>query len=97
VLAAGSARADAAAGRLRHAAEIACARAASRVERAALRLQALGPEQVLARGYALLEDRHGRPITSVAALSIGEKISARLADGSAELTARSIAPRPAPR
>ena len=97
VLAAGSARADAAAGRLRHAAEIACARAASRVERSALRLQALGPEQVLARGYALLEDRHGRPITSVAALSIGEKISARLADGSAELTARSIAPRPVPR
>ena len=97
VLAAGSARADAAAGRLRHAAEIACARAVSRVERAALRLQALGPEQVLARGYALLEDHRGRPITSVAALSVGETISARLADGSAELSTRSIAPRPAPR
>ena len=91
-LAAGRARADAAAGRLRHAVEIARSRIAARLDAAAVRLQALDPQQVLARGYALLADRKGRPITSVAALSVGDPVSARLVDGTAELTARNVQP-----
>ena len=88
-LAAGRARADAAAGRLRHAVAIARARIAARIDAAALRLQALDPQQVLSRGYALLADRDGRPVTSIAALAVGDTVSARLADGTAELTVRS--------
>ncbi|HEY2188910.1 MAG TPA: exodeoxyribonuclease VII large subunit [Caldimonas sp.] len=91
-LAGGRARAEALAGRLRHAIDIARARVASRIESAAVRLQVLDPQQVLARGYALLAERDGRPVTSVAGLVPGVIVSARLADGTAELIVSSTAP-----
>jgi exodeoxyribonuclease VII large subunit len=92
-LAAGGARVEAQAGRLRHALELARSRVAARVDAAAVRLQAVDPQQVLARGYALLADREGTPITSVARLRPGATVSARLADGSAELTTLAVEPR----
>jgi exodeoxyribonuclease VII large subunit len=97
-LATGGSRADAAAGRLRHALDIARARIAARVDAAAVRLQAIDPERVLARGYALLADAEGRPITTVEKLAVGAAVAARLADGSAELTTVAVRPTwPVPR
>jgi len=91
-LAAGRSRSDAAAARLRHSLAIARARIAARVDGAAARLEALDPHRVLARGYALLVDRDDRPVTSVAGLAVGASVSARLADGRAELTTTAIEP-----
>ena len=91
-LAAGRARVEGAAGRLRHAVEIARSRIAARVDAAAVRLQAVDPQQVLARGYALLVDHEGTPITSVGRLAVGATVSARLADGTAELTTVAVEP-----
>jgi exodeoxyribonuclease VII large subunit len=96
-VAAGRARVDAAAARLRHAVEIARSRASARVDAAAVRLHAVDPQRVLARGYALLANADGAPITSVSGLVVGEPVSARLADGSAELTTRAVAPATATR
>jgi exodeoxyribonuclease VII large subunit len=90
-LASGHGRVDAAARRLRHAIAIARSRIASAIDAATVRLQALDPQQVLARGYALIEGRDGRPVTSVAGLSAGDSVSARLADGSAELMVQRVA------
>ena len=96
-IATGRARADAAAGRLRHAIEIARSRIAARIDAAALRLHAVDPQRVLARGYALLATADGTPVTSISGLVVGEAVSARLADGTAELTTRSVAPTTATR
>lgn len=91
-LAAGRSRSDAAAARLAHTLAIARSRIAARTDAAAVRLHALDPHRVLARGYALLVDRDGRPVTSVSRLSVGASVTARLADGRAELTTTAIAP-----
>jgi exodeoxyribonuclease VII large subunit len=91
-LAGGRTRAETLAARLRHAIDIARARVTSRIESVAVRLQVLDPQQVLARGYALLAERDGRPVTSVAGLVPGVIVSARLVDGTAELTVSSTAP-----
>jgi len=96
-IATGRARADAAAGRLRHAIEIARSRIAARINAAALRLHAVDPQRVLARGYALLASADGTPVTSISGLVVGEAVSARLADGTAELTTRSVTPTTATR
>ena len=56
-----------------------------RTERLALRLAANDPRQVLARGYAWLTDGSGRPVTQAAGLAAGRRLSARWADGSAEM------------
>jgi len=96
-IATGRARADAAAGRLRHAIEIARSRIAARIDAAALRLHAVDPQRVLARGYALLAIADGTPVTSISGLVVGEAVSARLADGTAELTTRSVTPTTATR
>jgi exodeoxyribonuclease VII large subunit len=95
--AAGRARADAAAGRLRHAVEIARSRIAARIDAAAVRLHAVDPQRVLARGYALLANAEGTPVTSISGLVVGDAVSARLCDGTAELTTRSVAPTTATR
>jgi exodeoxyribonuclease VII large subunit len=49
------------------------------------RLQALDPKQVLARGYAWLDDGQGRALGSVRQLVVGEEVRAVLADGEAAL------------
>jgi exodeoxyribonuclease VII large subunit len=65
------------------------ARAAShRVERGRLalegiagRLHALSPQATIARGYAVLTDDKGAPVTSVTALEPGDAFVARVRDG----------------
>jgi exodeoxyribonuclease VII large subunit len=94
-LAGGRARGDAAEQRVRHALALARARQSGRIEALAARLQALDPERVLGRGYALLIGADGAPVTTVSRLVVGARVSARLADGAAELltTAVSATPR----
>jgi exodeoxyribonuclease VII large subunit len=60
----------------------------ARLDTVAARLSMLDPQHVLARGYAWLQDEAGHPITSVAALRVGQAIEAKLADGAAELEVR---------
>lgn len=59
------------------------------------RLAALDPQRVLARGYALLEDDHGRPLLSVDRVQAGASVGARLADGRLALQVTAVCPRPA--
>jgi len=54
-----------------------------RVDALAARLHAVDPRQVLARGYAWLEDGAGAPVASVASLSPGQRLGAVLSDGRA--------------
>ncbi|MDC8783881.1 exodeoxyribonuclease VII large subunit [Roseateles koreensis] len=49
------------------------------------RLAALDPKQVLARGYAWLDDGQGRALTSVTQLKVGQQVHAVLADGAVDL------------
>ena len=62
------------------------ARHAERLERTALRLQLLDPQQVLARGYALLTDAQGQVLTRPAQVRTGAPVHARLAEGELDLT-----------
>jgi len=62
------------------------AREAQRLDRAALRLQLLDPQQVLARGYALLTDARGQVLTRPAQVRTGAPVHARLAEGELDLT-----------
>lgn len=56
--------------------------AEDRVRQLQQRLDALRPERVLRRGYALVRDASGRPITSIAAVAAGQRLTTTLADGS---------------
>ncbi|ANH66525.1 exodeoxyribonuclease VII large subunit [Mitsuaria sp. 7] len=60
-------------------------RGAHRLDALEARLQALDPRQVLARGYAWLDDGQGRALSSVDQLREGQDLRAVLADGEAEL------------
>ncbi|WP_255501166.1 exodeoxyribonuclease VII large subunit [Mitsuaria sp. WAJ17] len=57
----------------------------------AARLAALDPRQVLARGYAWLDDGQGRALTTVDQLQAGQQLRAVLADGEASLEVLSLA------
>jgi exodeoxyribonuclease VII large subunit len=59
---------------------------AQRVDRLGLRLQLLDPRRVLERGYALLSDAGGKPITSVRQTHAGQAVRAALSDGEVDLT-----------
>ena len=76
--------------RVRTAATLARSRSASRVESAAIRLAAVDPRRVLARGYALLADARGRPMSSVAAMAVGDCLVATVSDGRAGLVVASV-------
>ncbi|MDR0425378.1 MAG: exodeoxyribonuclease VII large subunit [Clostridiales Family XIII bacterium] len=54
----------------------------------AANLAPLNPKAVLKRGYAILENRAGKVVSSVRDIADGETLTAVLHDGSAELTAR---------
>nr|WP_295075653.1 exodeoxyribonuclease VII large subunit [uncultured Roseateles sp.] len=58
---------------------------AMRLQGLEARLAALDPKQVLARGYAWLDDGQGRALSSVAQLSAGQQVHAVLADGEAQM------------
>ena len=84
------------------AAGVAVARAASHpVERRRLalegiagRLHALSPLATMARGYAVLIDGDGAPVTTVEALEAGDAFVARLRDGRIEARAERVEPLP---
>jgi exodeoxyribonuclease VII large subunit len=57
------------------------ARRRSELERLALALAAHDPDRTLARGYALVEDRAGEPVTGVAAARRAGDVSLRFRDG----------------
>ena len=56
-----------------------------------LQLHGLDPQHVLARGYAWLADDGGRAVTRAADLRPGQQVSARWADGQAELSVLEVA------
>ncbi|WP_255429238.1 exodeoxyribonuclease VII large subunit [Ramlibacter albus] len=68
-------------------------RSTNRIDRLGVRLAAIDPRLVLQRGYALLSDAQGTPITSVGHTAPGQPVTAALADGEVDLTVAS-APRP---
>ena len=55
-----------------------------RIEALALRLGAIDPHQVLARGYALLHDSSGAAITHLSQLQLDAPFHVRLVDGGAQ-------------
>ena len=57
------------------------ARRRGELERLTLALTAHDPDRTLARGYALVEDRAGEPVTTVAAARESEKVALRFRDG----------------
>jgi exodeoxyribonuclease VII large subunit len=63
-------------------------RGALQLERGRLRMELLDPRLVLRRGYALLSDDHGRPITTAAGTHPGQLVTATLADGEVDLAVR---------
>ncbi|MFM2342851.1 MAG: exodeoxyribonuclease large subunit [Pseudomonadota bacterium] len=64
--------------------------AAHRLALLAARLEALDPQRVLARGYALLGDADGRPVTGITGLAPGQMLQARLADGRLEVLVQAV-------
>lgn len=56
------------------------------------RWQALDPQRVLARGFALLTDAAGRPVVSVAQVVPAQALAARLADGRLRLDVTGVEP-----
>jgi exodeoxyribonuclease VII large subunit len=61
-----------------------------RLADAALKLELLDPKLVLQRGYAWLQDAQGQTVVSRKQLAPGQGISATLADGTVDLTVKSI-------
>ncbi len=61
------------------------ARARARLGEAGRLLVSLGPEQVLARGYALVLGPDGRPITAAAAAARAPRLTIRLRDGDTQV------------
>jgi exodeoxyribonuclease VII large subunit len=71
---------------LKHAVHTRLQRAAQLFDRSRLRLELLDPRLVLERGYALLTDEAGQPISSVRQTYPGQGLRATLADGEVALT-----------
>ncbi|CAM3686295.1 exodeoxyribonuclease VII large subunit [Deinococcus saxicola] len=71
---------------------------AARANVDALMRQALGltPERTLARGYALVRDRDGQPVTRAAAVKAGQQLTLEWQDGKAGVTVENTSPIPAP-
>ena len=72
----------------------------ARCERDAQLLAAFSYRGVLARGFALVRDRAGRPLRTAAAVTVGSPIDVEFSDGHvgarAEVVQASAAPRAAP-
>lgn len=75
---------------LRNAAHQSAERQRSRLAQLGVRLAALDPQIVLARGYAWLQDDAGRPLTGTAHMQTGQRVQARLSDGTADLQVQAI-------
>ena len=61
--------------------------ARARLEGTAARLESVSPLAVLGRGYVLVTDRAGAPITSAAGVKPGARLGLRFADGNVKATA----------
>jgi len=61
-------------------------RAAQVLDHSRLRLELLDPRLILQRGYALLSDEQGLPVSSVRQTRVGQALRAALADGEVDLT-----------
>jgi exodeoxyribonuclease VII large subunit len=72
--------------RLKHAVQARLQRAAQVFDRSRLRLELLDPRLVLERGYALLTNEAGQPVSSVKQTRPGQSLRATLADGEVPLT-----------
>ena len=72
--------------RLQQAMQTRLAQAGQALDRSRLRMELLDPRLVLQRGYALLTDEAGRPVTSAGATHPGQALVATLADGKVDLT-----------
>jgi exodeoxyribonuclease VII large subunit len=65
----------------RRAASVEMERRQAALRRAVVALRAHEPEHTLARGYALVEDRDGEPVTGTAGATAAERVKLRFADG----------------
>ncbi len=65
----------------------------TRVASLADRLALLDPQQVLSRGYALVENAARQVVTAPSQLRAGERLTISLAQGRADLIAREVKPR----
>jgi exodeoxyribonuclease VII large subunit len=65
----------------RRAASVEMERRRAALHRAVVALRAHEPEQTLTRGYALVEDRDGEPVTDTAGAAAAERVKLRFADG----------------
>lgn len=72
-----------------HAVALSRRNAESRLASLEARLGSVDPDQVLARGYALLTAVDGHAVTSVAQMAPGEVVQARLHDGAASMRVES--------
>ena len=62
------------------------------LERVTAQLGALNPLGVLSRGYALVQTEEGRVIPAGSALSVGDRVSLRFADGTARAVVETVSP-----
>jgi exodeoxyribonuclease VII large subunit len=71
--------------KLKHGVRLRLQHAAQVLDHSRLRLELLDPRLVLQRGYALLADEQGRPVSSVRQTFAGQALRATLADGEVDL------------
>ena len=95
-------RLQAASSSLAHAAQQWQRAAASGIEKRAMRLSGvagrlglLDPQQVLSRGYALIETEAGRVVVAPSQLHAGQRLTISLAEGQADLVPREVRAREA--
>ncbi|MGZ5194844.1 MAG: exodeoxyribonuclease VII large subunit [Ramlibacter sp.] len=81
-----AARFAAADSKLRQGVKLRLQQAARVLDHSRLRLELLDPRLILRRGYALLADEQGRPLSSVHQTHEGQALRATLADGEVDLT-----------
>jgi exodeoxyribonuclease VII large subunit len=75
---------------LRNASHKSAQRQRSLLEQLGVRLAVLDPQLVLERGYAWLQDDAGRPLTGTAQMQVGQRLQARLSDGTADMQVQTL-------
>ena len=83
-------------GRLSAATRLAAERRRTRLQQLAGSLDALSPVSVLARGYAVPQDEHGRTLAGVSAFSPGRRFRLVVRDGMVDAATTAVIPSPSP-